>query len=78
MRSLRKDFQVLNARDTLLYTSSDRDLARDWAKAHAVTHPGAHVEEVEVFEARRVVYRPRPAAARRDEFTVPAMGAVSA
>lgn len=52
------DYEVVNARGTLLYTSSDGELAKTWLRDRAAQWPGAQVEEVVSWQSRRRVYRP--------------------
>lgn len=53
------DYQVTNHVGTLLYTSPDKELAKEWARRNALTFPGLVVEEVEHITVRRRIYAPR-------------------
>lgn len=52
------DYEVRNALGTLLYTSPDIDLAKDWLRERAAQWPGAQVEEVTTTVQRRRVFKP--------------------
>lgn len=54
------DFEVRNRVGTLLFTSPDPDLAKQWLSDRKAAWPGAQVEEVTRWETRRRVYRPQP------------------
>lgn len=53
------DYHVVNAVGTVLYTSPDKDLAKDYARANGATFPGLRVQEVIVTETRRTVWSDR-------------------
>lgn len=55
----RTDFEVLTSTGQPLYTSSEIDLARKWAREHALIFPGLRVEAVERVEMRRRVWTDR-------------------
>lgn len=75
-RTLRTDWQAVNAAGTVLFTFADRDLGRSWVRANAHRHDGLILEEVTVLARRD--YRPRltrPAQRRVDPFAIPAFPA---
>lgn len=55
----REDFEVVNRIGTVLYTSPDLELARKWAKANGLIHPGLKVERVTTTITREPAYTPR-------------------
>lgn len=74
MRTIRTDFQAVNAVGRVVYTFGDRDSARAWAKDNAHLHDGLHIERVEIVAHRE--YTPR-VVRRRPDFAIPQWGAVS-
>lgn len=52
------EYEVRNSVGTLLYTSSDLDLAKAWLRERAAQWPGAQVNEVVTWKAERRVFKP--------------------
>lgn len=52
------EFEVKNARGTLLYTSPELKLARAWLSERAAQWPGAQVNEVTSWKTERRVFKP--------------------
>lgn len=51
-------YEVRNRIGTLLYTSSDIDLAKTWLRDRAAQWPGAQVNEVTSWKTERRVFKP--------------------
>jgi hypothetical protein len=52
------DYEIRNAVGTLLFTSPDLDIAKDWLRDRAAQWPGAQVNEVICWRTERRVYKP--------------------
>lgn len=73
MRTVRTDYQAINAMGRVLYTFGDEASARAWAKDNAHLHDGLQVEELTI--TARAIYTPR-VARRRPDFSIPRWAAV--
>lgn len=69
-RVVRTDWQAVNGKGVVLYTFNDVAKGRAWVRDNAALHDGLILEEVQLV-ARRV-YRAPSAAARRNDFSIPA------
>lgn len=49
-------FEVTNARDVVLFTANDADLAFGWVERNGSRHNGAKVERVERVTYRQIVH----------------------
>jgi hypothetical protein len=52
------EYEVRNRVGTLLFTSSDIDLAKGWLRERAAMWPGAQVNEVTNWKTERRVFKP--------------------
>lgn len=66
-QTLRIDFVVINGIGTAVFTADHRDIAIAWAKANADALGELTVEEVELTETRRRVWRPKVQAAQAQQ-----------
>ena len=59
--NVQTDYEVVSATGTTLFTSPDKDLAKDWLRDRVAKVPGLNmrVDEVIRTEARRRVYSSR-------------------
>lgn len=69
IRTVRTDWQAVNALGVTVRTFDREDVARAWVKDNALLHDGLYLEEVTIM-ARRV-YRPR--VPRAFDFSIPRM-----
>ncbi len=72
MKTLRTDWQAVNAHGVVLYSFNDFEIGRDWVKRNAALHDGLELREVALVSRR--VYRPRVARpAPVSDFAIPAV-----